>query len=494
MFGFMTSAREKAAQLAALDASQAIIEFTPDGTILTANANFLAAVGATLPDIVGRHHSIFMDKEAAAAPAYQEFWRTLQSGQFVSGEFPRLTLGGQKIWLQASYNPILVNGRLVRVVKYASLITDRVLQAAEDHALVSALARSQAIITFTPDGTVVRANANFCQVMGYDLSEIVGQPHRMFVRPEEQSSAAYEAFWTALRAGSFQAAEFCRLAKTGREVWLQATYNPVLDHKGLVTGIVKLTTDITARKQAEVRLLTAANRIRDDLQSIAGAFSTTSSQASTAAAASTQASENVQAMAAGVEQLGASIAEISRQMAHASTTTTNAARQASDTDAIVASLSQAATQIGQVVQLIKGIAQQTNLLALNATIEAARAGDAGKGFAVVASEVKNLATQTAQATESISSQISSMQDAATNAARSIRAITETVGSINDIATSIAAAVEEQGAVARDMTANMQVAANGVEATSQSIALIAEASTDADMMVRHIQHATEEIAA
>jgi methyl-accepting chemotaxis protein len=316
----------------------------------------------------------------------------------------------------------------------------------------------------------------------------------MFVEPEQRASAEYRRFWEQLRQGEFQASEYCRMAKGGRKVWIQASYNPILDPTGVPLKVVKFATDITANVVRRQRREQIGHEIERDIGAISEAISTTNAQAGTAAAASAETSENVQAVAAGAEQLGASIAEISRRMSEASETTSSAVRQAEKTNTIVGSLLVATSQIEQVVQLITTIAGQTNLLALNATIEAARAGDAGKGFAVVASEVKSLATQTTRATESISAQITNVQSATNQSVEAIRQISETIGSINAIATAIAAAVEEQDAVAREMSTNMQVAANGVTSITESTNRIAHATESAAQAAQKVMKAAQELAA
>ena len=490
MFGLPASPWKMAAQLAAIGKSLAMIEFAPDGTILTANDAFLAALGYTLEEIRGKKHSMFVDPATRASAAYARFWEELRNGQHQSAEFKRVTKSGEDVWIQASYTPVSTGGKPFKVVKYAAVITQRVLEAADTAGQVAAIGRSQAVIHFDLAGNVLHANANFLETLGYVESEIVGRHHSMFVLPAERESADYLHFWSELRAGRFAAGEYCRLGKGGREVWLQASYNPILDPSGTPLKVVKFATDITANVMQRQRRQRIGQEIERDMAAIGDAISTTSTQAANAATASEQTSGNVQAVAAGAEQLGASIAEISRRMSEASSTTLNAVQQATETNAVVGSLLTATAQIQQVVQLITTIASQTNLLALNATIEAARAGDAGKGFAVVASEVKNLATQTARATENIATQIANVQGATNQAVTAIRQISETIGSINEIATAIAAAVEEQDAVAREMSANMHTAADGVASITSSTQMIAQATGAADIAARKVREASQ----
>ena len=494
MFGILTSRWKIAAQLAALDKSQAIIEFTPDGTIITANRRFLDAMGYELAEIQGKHHSIFVDEKTRKSQSYHDFWVSLRAGDFKAGEFKRLSKSGQDVWIQGSYNSVMVGGKAVKVVKYAAVITERIRDAADNAGQVSAINRSQAIIHFAMDGKILWANANFLRALGYQESEIVGRHHSMFVRPAERDSPEYQEFWQQLRAGRFQAAEYCRISKTGSEVWIQATYNPILDPEGVPVKVVKFATDVTPAVQQRRKLERIGAEIGQDMNAIGSSIGLTNVQAASAAAAATQTSANVRAVASGVEQLGASITEISQRMSEASKTTLTAVQQAEEANKTVASLLTATTQIEQVVQLITSIAGQTNLLALNATIEAARAGEAGKGFAVVASEVKNLANQTARATDSIATQITGVQTATNQAVRVIGHISGTIGSINEIATAIAAAVEEQDAVAREMSANMQVAAEGVASINASTNLIAEATRSAEQSIGKVLEASHQLAA
>ena len=245
----MLFARSTAAKLAALDRSQAIIEFKVDGTILTANANFLAAVGYSLDEIRGRHHSLFVDPADRDGDEYRRFWENLRTGTFQQAEYKRLAKGGREIWIQATYNPILdAMGRTVRIVKFATDITAQKLRNADFEGKVAALDVSQAVIEFALDGTILNANPNFLTTVGYDLDEIRGQHHRIFVDPVERESAAYRDFWASLGGGAFQQGEYRRIGKGGRDIWLQATYNPIRDPSGRPMKIVKFASDVTADK------------------------------------------------------------------------------------------------------------------------------------------------------------------------------------------------------------------------------------------------------
>jgi methyl-accepting chemotaxis protein len=353
--------------------------------------------------------------------------------------------------------------------------------------------RSQAVIAFELDGTILEANDNFLNAMGYRLDEIKGRHHSLFVDAATRDSAGYRAFWESLARGEFQAAEYKRFGKGGREIWIQATYNPILDVSGRPFKVVKFATDITAQVQERVRRAQAQKAIDADLTEITEAVSRTSRQAVDGAGTSTQVSANVQSVAAGAEELAASVAEISQQMNQARTISVQAVQQATETGAVVGGLQAAAQKIGEVVTLIESIAAQTNLLALNATIEAARAGEAGRGFAVVAAEVKNLATQTAKATEEISAQIAETQTTTGRAASAIETIGTTIAKLNEISAAVAAAVEEQSAVTQEMSNNMQSAAAGVAAISGSINDIAGSTRLIDEAAQKVREASRALA-
>ncbi|MFT7486441.1 MAG: methyl-accepting chemotaxis protein, partial [Candidatus Paceibacteria bacterium] len=240
---------ETLAKLEAIELSLAVIEFEMDGTIITANKNFLAAVGYTLEEVKGEHHSMFVGDAFRKSPEYAEFWEKLNKGEFESKEYKRFGKGGKEIWIQASYNPVLdEEGKPFKVVKIATDVTATKLQNADFSGQIEAIGKAQAVIEFNMDGTIITANENFLSTLGYTLEEIQGQHHRMFVEPAYGSSTEYSEFWDKLNRGEFESAEYKRFGKGGKEVWIQASYNPIQDLNGKPFKVVKYASDVTATK------------------------------------------------------------------------------------------------------------------------------------------------------------------------------------------------------------------------------------------------------
>ncbi len=387
-----------------------------------------------------------------------------------------------------------------------SIITEQVRADAENaelKAVFEAVGRSQAVIEFEIDGTITTANENFLNALGYTLAEIQGEHHRIFMPPELRESDEYGRFWEELRSGKFQAGEFARVHKNGAEIWIQATYNPVFDAEGNPTKVVKFAVDITEKKQKQIAMTnavknavetvsSAAEEMQSSAQSLSATAEETSRQSTAVAAASEEATSNVQTVAAATEELSSSVQEVGRQVDESNRIATEAVREAEKTNANVVGLADAAQKIGDIVNLINDIASQTNLLALNATIEAARAGEAGKGFAVVASEVKNLATQTAKATEEISQQVAEIQEATTEAVSAIGDISNTIGKMSEIAKVVSQSVQEQIVATREIAENVQQAASGTQEVSSNIVKVQEASSETGSSASQMLDAASEL--
>lgn len=418
---------EDAGKIAAIGRAQAVIEFNLDGTIITANDAFLKALGYPLAEIQGKHHGMFVAPDERNSDAYREFWASLNRGEFQTGEYKRFGKGGKEVWILASYNPILDDaGKPFKVVKFASDVTEQKLRNANFEGQIEAIGKSQAVIEFSMDGMVLNANKNFLDTLGYSLAEIQGKHHSMFVPPDERTSEPYRAFWASLNRGEFQSAEYRRIGRGGKEVWIQASYNPIRDLNGRPYKVVKYATDTTAQVIARKK------------------------------------SEAVRAMmeqvAAGAEELNASVREISQAMVRSKDTATEAVDRVEAADQQAQRLSTAAGSMSSIVQLIADITGQINLLALNATIESARAGEAGRGFAVVAAEVKNLANQARQATDKIGSEIGNLTEISSDVVDALNSIKNAIQSVNEYVSSTAAAVEEQSTVTAEMSSSMRRAA------------------------------------
>jgi len=362
------SAERGGPQLQALYRSQAVIEFDAHGHILHANPRLLALLGYRLDELRGRPQRMLLNPAAHDDAAYQAFWARLHSGEDVVGRCQLLARDGQAVWLQANHCPVPNGrGRVRRVVMYATDISAEVRRDAEASSQLAAVGRAQAVIEFSLDGHILRCNRNFLEALGYaSEQELVGRHHSLFVDPQERRSAEYAAFWAQLAQGQHYRGQFRRVGSRGNDVWIEASYSPVLDQSGQPFKVVKYATDITARFEA-TQLVQAAF---EDLQQLVR------DSASQARDAHTQARDVARIAGQGDAALNNAIETMSRIMADSK-------------------------RIGEMVGLIDGIAFQTNLLALNAAVEAARAGEDGRGFAVVASEVRSLAQRSADAAKEV---------------------------------------------------------------------------------------------
>ncbi len=390
---------------ASISDSVAVIEFTPSGDIITANSLFLDVVGYQLDEIKDKHHSIFCSKSISQSAEYSQFWNQLANGVPQCGAFERVSKSGQTIWLEATYFPVKHSGKVVKIMKIASDITERRLQNEAQANLIDALNRSQAVIEFEPSGNIVDANENFLSLFGYKLSQIKGQHHKMLCHSEFYQQNP--RFWEELGKGIFKSGQFLRKDSYGQNIWLEATYNPVIDRFGKVTKIIKLASNITEEVNKNLAVKEASE--------IALSTSVETSQIAKQGAALLNDSV----------ELSIKIADDVRVTAEK-----------------VQMLNVQSQNIFNIVSIIKGIAEQTNLLALNAAIEAARAGEQGRGFAVVADEVRTLASRTSQSTSDIANVVSANQKLTEDLSVSMETVASTSGMGKDKITEVSAVMDE----------------------------------------------------
>jgi methyl-accepting chemotaxis protein len=521
----------KAGMLDALDRSQAVIVFTPEGLVQSANENFLTTMGYNLEEIKGQHHKMFVEDDYKNSPEYSAFWRKLNTGEYESGEFKRIAKGGREVWLLASYNPIVNSaGKVTGMVKYATEVTQQKLKNADYGGQISAIGKSQAVIEFNMDGTIIRANDNFLNTLGYRADEVKGQHHSMFVETEYRNSHEYRQFWETLNRGEYIAAEFKRIGKGGTVVWIQASYNPIMDLNGKPFKVVKYATDITGRKNAinEVKrvLLCLAEgdltasieqefegefiELGDAINSFVAELNETISQISSAATTINDAaaeiaqgnadlSSRTEEQASSLEETASSMEELTGTVRLNSENANQANSLASEASTVaieggniiakvvdtMSSINESARKISDIIGVIDGIAFQTNILALNAAVEAARAGEQGRGFAVVASEVRTLAQRSANAAKDIKELISdSVNKVETGnvlvnqSGETMDKVVTSIKRVNDIMAEIASASAEQATGIDEIG---KAVTQMDEVTQQNAALVEEAAAAAESL-------------
>ncbi|BBU05792.1 MULTISPECIES: methyl-accepting chemotaxis protein [Aeromonas] len=406
----------------AVHGSVATITFTPDGTVLAANDLFLNVVGFSAPEVIGQHHRLFCDKQYAQSSAYQQFWADLKQGRSRTGVFQRFNKRGEAIWLEATYFPVKLRGVVTKVIKIAADITEHHLQLLSQQAVVTALDRSMAMIEFTPSGEVVTANGNFLQTMGYTLAQVQGKHHRIFC--DDQFYREQPHFWEELGRGQYKSGLFCRQNSHGGKVWLEATYNPILDENRKVVKVIKFASDITER-------INKSDAVREAAMLAHGA-----------------ARETLNCAERGAGLL-ASVVDTSSLIAS----------QLTHSIGLINQLNEQSRNIEAIVSTISSIADQTNLLALNAAIEAARAGDQGRGFAVVADEVRQLAARTSLSTDEIAKVV-----------QNNRELTARVTSeMSDVASSAELGKQQVGEV-NEVMSEIRREANNVSSTVSDLAI------------------------
>jgi len=476
--------------------TQAFIEFQMDGTILSANENFLKTMGYSLDEIKGKHHSMFVPESYRRSSDYQEFWAKLNRGEYQSGEYLRVGKGGKEVWIQGTYNPVLdVTGKPFKVVKYATEITERKrleveaarVQSMMENAPVNVLyADTDLTLRYMNPASVKQLKA-LQQYLPIKVEEMIGKSIDMYhKKPEHQRRMLADPKNLPHRAN-------IRVGPETLDLLVSAIYDNKGNYLGPMVTWEVITKKLELERQIEQNasaLSSSAEELTAISQQMAGNAEETATQANVVSAASEQVSKNVGVVATGSEEMQASIREISKSANEAARVAKNAVSVADATNQTIGKLGESSVEIGKVIKVITSIAQQTNLLALNATIEAARAGEAGKGFAVVANEVKELAKQTAKATEDIGQKIEAIQADTKGAVQAIGEISSVINQINDISNNIASAVEEQTVTTNEIGRNVTEAAKGTGDIAKNIAGVANAARETTQAANDTQKASK----
>lgn len=502
------------ARMGAILRSTAVVEFKPDGTIIAANDNFLNALGYSLDEVVGRHHRLFVESEEAARPEYREFWQDLADGGVHARECRRVSKSGGSVYISASYSAVRDSeGKVVSVIKIANDVTSAKNAQLLAEAKLNAFSHLLATIEFTADGTILDANENFLRIMGYSLAEIVGKHHSIFIEPQEATRPGYSQFWRELAFGGFHSGEFTRVDKQGNRVYLVASYSSVVNAEGKVDRVIKVANDVTQIQTVMhdmmdglVKLaqgdLTArlSDRIGGVFTDLRNSFNTTmdtfgaliestrqqsgsmKSEAGQIAAGAEELARRGESQAASLEETAAAVEEISGNISStsdASRDANNSAQSARDTvvngaqivkDAILAMnrIAERTKKMADFTRVIENFAFQTNLLSINAAVEAARAGEVGRGFAVVAGEVRNLAQQSAAASQSIAELISETE---AEVGSGVRLVTNAGSSLDSIQIAVDGVVENIAGIAHATTEQ----AVGVREISEALSKLDQAN-------------------
>jgi len=475
-----------AGQIAAINRVMEVIEFSLDGTVLTANENFLKTFGYTLDEVRGKHHRLFVTPSDRDSQEYRSFWQKLGRGECNAGQFKRVSKTGQEVWIEAFYNPILdADGKPYKVVKYATNITEQQKRNTDAEGQMAAVNRVMAVIEFALDGTVLAANDNFLKTFGYTLEEVRGQHHRMFVPEDYRNSADYRQFWEKLGRAEFSAGKFQRVGKHGKGVWIEASYNPILGADGKPYKVVKYATDITAQISTQHQLEQTLSDLQEAVAVINSAVREISSGNEEMASRTQTQAASLQKTASSMEQLTGTVKQNSdnaRLASELAVTATDVARRGSDivneVNGTMEQIYQSSKRITEIIGVIDGIAFQTNILALNAAVEAARAGEQGRGFGVVASEVRNLAQRCAGASKEIRTLI-------VESSEKVEAGTIQVRGAGDTMNEIVASTVKVSEIVGDIAAASEEQSIGLDQINTSIVQIDESTQQNATLVREV---------
>jgi len=497
---FSSISKDEKYQLTAIDENFAVISFKPDGTILNANKNFLDILGYELGEIVGKKHSIFCDKDYASTKEYDEFWKKLNNGIAQISEFKRVRKSGESIFIQASYTPVKdSSGKVIKVIKFAQDITKRKLQTLDYSGQLDAISKSQAVIEFNMDGTIIKANKNFLDTLGYSEGEIIGKHHSIFCEASYKNSSEYKTFWEHLNQGQFESGEYLRIGKNGKEVWILASYNPIFDIDNKPFKVVKYATDITDRKNLIFQIDENVHKLTNSLDTLSQSSASMKDSASITmngsqevSVAVTQVNQAVSDVSEKIESMSSSISVIADSSSEGEKIAKEALERSKTTTSAMLKLDEESEKIGETINIVTQIAFQTNILSLNAAVEAATAGEAGKGFAVVAQEVRNLAARSDDAAKEITNAVQLIQSLVKSSLESINEVDRTIENITKMSTSISSSINEQQNISNDLASTALEASQGVNEVTNTMKSVSGSAESSGEKSHETSIATQEL--